>query len=146
MWQAMRGGTHEAAGSRNSAVDSDCNGRGPATVKENRTIAIKDQLLGSEAFTYVCRIEDRDGARVLKPGTKLLCYLNPFAPERLVICREDGAFLGTLHLMTRAGFMDHEAILDQLKERAELKADLDCDVRPHLEGLMDRAGGNEAGE
>ena len=112
----------------------------PATVKEDRTISIKDQLLGAEAFTYVCRIEDADGARVLKPGTKLLCYLNPYATERLVICREDGAFLGTLHQQTRAGWLDQTAILDQLKERAALKADMDTAVRPHLEGLMaDRA-------
>jgi hypothetical protein len=109
-----------------------------AVVKPDRTIAIKDQLLGPEAFSYVCRIEDKDGARVLKPGTKLLCYLNPFAPERLVICREDGAFMGTLFERTRAGFMDQDAILDQLKERAEMKADLDTGVRPHLQGLMDQ--------
>jgi hypothetical protein len=111
-----------------------------ATVKSDRTLSIKDQLLGPEAFSYLCRIEDRDGARVLKPGTKLLCYLNPFAPERLVICREDGAFMGTLLERTRAGFMDQDAILEQLKERAEMKADLDTGVRSHLEGLMaDRA-------
>jgi hypothetical protein len=107
-----------------------------ATVRENRTIAINDQLLGPEPFSYVCRIEDGDGARVLQPGTKLLCYLNPFAPERLAICKENGAFIGTLYQSTRAGFMDTGAILDQLKERAKLKADLDTGARPHLEGLM----------
>jgi len=112
----------------------------PATVKSDRTISLKDQLLGPEAFTYVCRFEDRDGVRTLSPGTKLLCYLNPFAPERLVICKEDGAFLGTLNQQTRAGWMDQDAILEQLKERAEMKADMDTAVRPHLEGLMaDRA-------
>lgn len=112
----------------------------PATVKDDRTISIKDQLLGAEAFTYVCRIEDRDGARVLKPGTKLLCYLNPYATERLVICKEDGSYLGTIRQQSRAGWMDQDAILEQLKERSELKADMDTAVRPHLEGLMrDRA-------
>ena len=108
----------------------------PATVKENRTIAIKDQLLGPEAFEYLCRIEDRDGARVLQPGMKLLCYLNPFAPGRLPVCREDGGFLGTLRLRPRAGFMDQGAILEQLKVRAEVKADLDAEARTHLEPLM----------
>jgi len=38
--------------------------------------------------------------------------------------------------MTRAGFMDQGAILDQLKERSEMKADMDTAVRPHLEGVM----------
>ncbi len=108
----------------------------PATVKSDRTVAITDQLLGPEAFTYVCRIEGPDGAHVLKPGLKVLCYLNPFNPERLVICQEDGSYLGTLNQMTRAGFMDQAAILDQLKERAEMKADMDTAVRPHLEGVM----------
>lgn len=108
----------------------------PVTVKENRTIAIQDQLLGAEAFTYVCRFTERDSARVIAPGTKLLAYLNPFAPERLVICREDGAYLGTLDQQTRAAFMDSEAIVDQLKGRSELKADLDTGVRPHLAGEM----------
>lgn len=112
----------------------------PATVKSDRTISIKDQLLGPEAFNYVARFQNGDGFTVLSPGTKLLCYLNPFNPERLVICKEDGAFLGTLQLQTRAGWSDQDAILEQLKERAELKADLDATVRPHLEGLMaDRA-------
>ncbi|NQX01364.1 hypothetical protein HQ447_11960, partial [bacterium] len=74
------------------------------------------------------------------PGTKLLCYLNPYAPDRLVICGEDGAFIGTLQEKSRADWLDQDAILEQLKERAELKADLDTGVRPHLEGLMsDRA-------
>ncbi len=112
----------------------------PATVKSDRTIAIRDQLLGPEAFSYVCRIEDADGARVLSPGTKLLCYLNPYSPERLVICKEDGSYIGTLNQKTRAGWLDQDAILDQLKQRAEMKADMDTAVRPHLEGLMaDRA-------
>lgn len=108
----------------------------PATVKSDRTISIKDQLLGPEALNYVCRIEEANGARVLKPGTKLLCFLNPFNTSRLVICQEDGAFLGTLHEVPRAGWLDQDAILDQLKARAEMTADLDTSVRPHLAGLM----------
>jgi hypothetical protein len=109
----------------------------PVTVKSDRTISISDKLLGPEAFQYVARIEDRDGARVLQAGTKLLCFLNPFNIERLVICREDGAYLGTLQQMTRAGWSDHAAIVEQLKERAALKADLDTGVRPHLAGLIE---------
>lgn len=108
----------------------------PATVKDNRTVAIQDQLLGAEPFSYVARMEDRDVAMVLKPGMKILCYLNPFAPERLVICREDGAFLGTLRQQTRAAFTDEASILEQMKARAALKADLDTGVRPHLAGQM----------
>jgi hypothetical protein len=109
----------------------------PATVRSDRTIAIQDQMLGPEAFQYVCRIEGSHGATVLNPGMKLLCYLNPFAPARLVVCREDGAFIGTLHQMTRAGFTDQDAILDQLKTRAAMKADMDTAVRPHLAGLIE---------
>jgi hypothetical protein len=109
----------------------------PATVRANRTIAIQDQLLGSEAFQYVARFEDRDGARVLLPGTKVLCYLNPYDCERLIVCREDGGFLGTLRQQGRAGFMDKDAILDQMKGRAELKADMDTAVWPHLQGQME---------
>jgi hypothetical protein len=109
----------------------------PASVRSDRTIAIKDQMLGPEAFQYVCRIEGPHGATVLNPGMNLLCYLNPFAPARLVVCREDGAFIGTLHQMTRAGFTDQDAILDQLKTRAAMKADMDTAVRPHLAGLIE---------
>ena len=35
----------------------------PATVKSDRTISIKDQLLGPEAFNYVCRYQTGDGSR-----------------------------------------------------------------------------------
>jgi hypothetical protein len=109
----------------------------PVTVKQDRTISIKDQMLGPEAFQYIARIEDADGARVLKPGVKLLAFLNPFAPARLVVCREDGAFVGTLQQMTRCGFTDADGILGQLKARAEMKADLDTGIRPHLAGLIE---------
>jgi hypothetical protein len=109
----------------------------PATVRSDRTIAIQDQMLGPEPYQYLCRIEGAHGATVLNPGMKLLCYLNPFAPARLVICREDGAFIGTLYQMTRAGFSDQAAILDQLKTRAAMKADMDTAVRPHLAGLIE---------
>jgi hypothetical protein len=108
----------------------------PATVKDNRTIVIQDNLLGAEAFSYVARFEDRGGWRVLAPGTKVLGYLNPFDCERLVVCREDGGFLGVVRQQPRAGFLDHDAIVSQLKGRAELKADLDTGIRPHLEGEM----------
>ncbi len=112
----------------------------PVTVRDNREIWIKDQLLGAEAFKYVARIDRGDIAQVIQPGTKLLAYLNPFAPERLVICKENGAYVGTLDEMTRAGFMDTEAILEQVKGVSALKADLDTGVRPHLAGIMaDRA-------
>jgi hypothetical protein len=109
----------------------------PVTVKDNRTIAIQDQLLGSEAFSFMARFEDRDGWRVLSPGTKVLAYLNPYDCERLIVCREDGGFMGTLWQQGRAGFTDHEAIVAQMKNRAELKADLDTGVRPHMQPLVD---------
>jgi len=109
----------------------------PATVKENRTIMIKDQLLGSEPMIYIARIEDRHGARVLKAGLQVLCFLNPFDTDKMVVCGEDGAFLGTIYRQNRAGFLDHEAIHEQLKTRAELKADLDSGVRPNLAGLIE---------
>ena len=107
-----------------------------AVVKSDRTISISDQLLGPEPFQYVCRFETRDGAHVLATGTELLCYLNPFNPDRLAICRPDGSFIGTLTRQTRASFLDQAAIVSQLEERAKLKADLDSAVRPHLAGLI----------
>lgn len=105
-------------------------------VKSDRTISISDQMLGPEPFTYVCRIETRDGAHVLSTGTDLLCYLNPFNPDRLAICRPDGSFIGTLTRQSRAAFHDSAAIVRQLEERAKLAADLDSAVRPHLAGEM----------
>jgi hypothetical protein len=110
------------------------------TVTSERTIRIQDQLLGPDAMIYIARTENRDGAFVLKPGTKLLAYLNPHLPEKLILCREDGSFLGTIHQVTRAGWMDTEAITAQLATRAEMKADLDSAVRPHLDGLIRQRG------
>jgi hypothetical protein len=106
-------------------------------VTSERTIRIKDQMLGPDAMIYIARTENRDGAFVLKPGTKVLAYLNPFLPEKLIVCREDGSFLGTIHQQTRAGWADTEAITAQLGMRAEIKADLDSAVRPHLAGLIE---------
>lgn len=107
------------------------------TVNQQREIHIKDQMLGPEAMIFIARTENRDGAFILKPGTRLLAYLNPHLPEKLILCREDGSFLGTIHQNHRAGFMDTEAITAQLGMRAEMKADLDTAVRPALESLID---------
>ena len=107
-----------------------------ATVASDRTITISDQMLGPEPLRYVARFKTSDSATTLATGTKVRCYLNPHNPAKLYVCRTDGSWLGVLHQMTRAGFMDHEAIVGQLQERAELKADLDAAVRPHLDGLM----------
>lgn len=115
-----------------------------AKVKSDRTISLSDSLMGPEPFQYVCRFENRDGASTLKPGTELLCYLNPFNTGRLAICRMDGSFLGTLTQQTRAAFLDTAAIVGQLEERAKLKADLDASVRPHLAGEMARRGADRA--
>jgi hypothetical protein len=112
----------------------------PATVKSDRTIALHDQMLGSDPLQYLARFETRDGFHTLHAGTQVLAYLNPFDPERLAICREDGSYIGTLTRMTRATWHDHEAIVDQLKERAALKADLDTAVRPHLSSLIEQRG------
>ena len=106
-------------------------------MKSDRTIQLSDQLLGSEPMHYVCRIKDDQGSRLLNPGTKLLAYLNPFRTERLCVCAEDGSYIGTLQQRDRAGWLDQDAILEQLKERAEIKADLDTGVKPLLQGLMD---------
>lgn len=104
-------------------------------VRSDRTVAIQDQLLGREALTYVARLETKTGAEVLRPGLKLQAFLNPFLPDKLIVCREDGAFIGALSRIHRAHVADHEAILGQLKQRAELKSDLDTAVRPHLQPL-----------
>jgi hypothetical protein len=109
----------------------------PVTVKEDRTVSIKDILMGPEPFTYAAKFEDKESATILQPGTKLLAFLNPFRPARLVICREDGAYLGTLRLQTRSGWLDDDSILEQLKERSKMESDLNTGVKHKLQGLME---------
>jgi hypothetical protein len=106
-----------------------------ARVTDKREVVIKDQLIDSEPLVYIARFETRNGMEVLRPGTELICYLNPFLPERMVICGPDGSFLGTLFEKPKADWMDEAAVLEQLKVRASMKADLDTEVRPHLESL-----------
>lgn len=110
------------------------------TVASDRTVSIQDKLLGPEKFIYLARVSEQDGAFTLKPGTKLLCYLNPFDTSRIYVCRADGSWLGVLHERPRVGWLDQEAIVAQLRERAEIKADMDLAVSPHLEGLMQQRG------
>jgi len=114
-----------------------------ARVKSDRTISIQDSLLGPAPFQYIARIETRDGAHTINPNTILLCYLNPFLPDRLAVCRTDGSFLGVLDRIERAGWMDQSAIVSQLRERAQIKADLDASVRPHLAGLIEQRTENK---
>ncbi len=111
-----------------------------ATVDSNREVIIRDKMLGPEPFVYIARFRGQDLTSTLTTGTRLKCYLNPFDPSRLYICRADGSWLGVIHQKRRDNWLDHEAIKEQLAERVEMKADMDLEVRPHLEGLMrDRA-------
>jgi hypothetical protein len=107
-----------------------------ATVASDRTVSVQDQLLGPEKFVYLARFVESDAATTLKPGTKLLCYLNPFDTSVLYVCRADGSWLGVLHERPRIGWLDQEAIMAGLHERSELKADMDLSVRPHLDSLI----------
>lgn len=109
-----------------------------ATVTSKREIRIEDSLLGDEPFIYLARFVGSDSVRTLKAGTKVRCYLNPYDTSKLYVCRADGSWLGVLYERTRAGFLDHEQIMAQLHERAEITADLNLGVRPHLEGTIQR--------
>lgn len=111
-----------------------------ATVTSEREIIIKDQLLGPEPFVYIARFRRADSVETLKPGTRLRCYLNPFDTSKLYVCRADGSWLGVLLNRTRGAWGDTEALMGQLHERAEIKADLDLEVRPHLQGLIQQRG------
>ena len=109
-----------------------------AKVTSKREIEIRDQLLGPEKLVYLARIETRHGFETLKVDQEFRCYLNPFLPEKLVVCDLDGRFIGTLHERTRCAWNDADAITTQLSQRAEIKADLDSGVRPHMAGLADQ--------
>jgi hypothetical protein len=73
-----------------------------------------------EEFWFLAEIFDRAGHAVrLTEGSRYLTYLNPFTPDHLVVCRENGGYLGTARAISRArlGNAEEEAKLLALQRK-----------------------------
>jgi hypothetical protein len=100
-------------------------------------------------FTFLARAFDAAGHEVLlTPGAKYLTYLNPVAPDRLIVCRENGGYIGTCRAITRAriGNAAEEAKLIALERKlaGQDKTDLQRigaeRIREHHEMITQNAG------
>lgn len=82
------------------------------TVGKNHEIRITDaRQFGPEALIYPAEISGRHGVTVLRAGTSYFAYLNPFAPDRLILTDRERRFLGTCERFIRPVAGDRGAIL-----------------------------------
>jgi len=112
----------------------------PITVNKRRELCIKDPLIrAEEAMVYSPRVKTATGHVVnLSPGDAVLCHLNPFRPDTLIVCDQDGVMIGTAHRIERAAPSNSELAHELLAERAMLAADLDAPVRMAFQTVADR--------
>lgn len=76
-----------------------------------------------DEFWFLAEIHDRHGHAVrLTEGARYLTYLNPFQPDRLIVCRENGGYLGTARAIDRARFGDAQEEAKLLAQQRALVA------------------------
>ena len=97
--------------------------------ENNLLFVLRDQFLSSESLHYDASALIKQGC--VRFGEKYSVYLNPFAPQRLVVCDEKLRYLGTAHLQDRIPWLEKEAAAVQIAKAKRAEA-------PSLENLARR--------
>lgn len=104
-------------------------------VGRDHTITLQNPLWADAEDTYVCSIKDGDARWTIDAGKKLLVFHNPFGDGRAHLHNIEGAYLGTVHPVTRAKPFDQEAYLSQLGVRSAIKSGHDAEIRARLQDV-----------
>lgn len=103
----------------------------PAVVGKKYTIEIKDALIDPEPMVFIASAETPTGrSEDLAPGDQVLCYLNPFSPDAMVIADTKGSVIGRLTRFIRPTAGDTSAIyphihrIERLRNRLSIPSEL----------------------
>jgi len=113
----------------------------PVKVRNNREIHIREPLIRGAAgdLVYTAVVFNERGHRInLSPGDELLCHLNPFNPDSLIVLDQRGVFIGRAARRPDDVLPNSEIAEDLLKARALLTADLDAPVHAAFQTVAER--------
>jgi hypothetical protein len=112
----------------------------PVTVRDSREIVISDPLItGAGDLTYftTCRTE-RGHVIHLQPGDKLLCHLDPFRPDELIVMDQQGVPIGMTPRRPDDVPSNSEIAKELLGARALMTADVSAPVRHAFQTVAER--------
>jgi Helix-turn-helix domain len=112
----------------------------PITVRANREIVISDPLItGTGDITYftTCRNE-RGHILHLQPGDNILCHLNPFRPDELIVLDQHGVPIGMTPRRPDNVPSNSEIAKELLGARALMTADISAPVRHAFQTVAER--------
>lgn len=114
----------------------------PVKVRRSREIVINDPLLrGTEALTYMTTVRNERGHVIhLQPGDELLCHVNPFRPDELMVLDSAGLPIGFAARRPDDVLPNSDLAKELLGSRAMLTADLDAPVRHAFATVAERRG------
>ncbi|MCW1883986.1 helix-turn-helix domain-containing protein [Luteolibacter flavescens] len=109
-------------------------------VTRERTLVVRDPLIkGTKALTYFTACRNERGHRIsLSPGDQVLCHLNPFAPDSLIVLDQHGAPIGIAARIPDDVASNADLAQDLLAARALQTADADAPVRAAFQGVAER--------
>jgi hypothetical protein len=107
----------------------------PVKIRSKREIHISDPLLSTEELIYFTEITNQHGrTEYLSPGDNVLAYVNPFDLDRLLICDQQGTYIGSVVRSVRVG-RDRETLELMFRERARMANNLEGPVRAAMAPL-----------
>lgn len=112
----------------------------PVTVRSNREIVISDPLIkGSGDLTYFTTCRNERGHVIhLQPGDKLLCHLDPFRPDELIVMDQSGVPIGMTPRRPDDVPTNSEIAKELLGARALMTADIGAPVRHAFQSVAER--------
>ena len=112
----------------------------PVTVRKNREIVISDPLItGAGDMTYFTTCRNERGHVIhLQPGDNLLCHLDPFRPDDLIVLDQSGVMIGITPRRPDYVPSNSEIAKELLGSRALMRADTDAPVRAAVQTVAER--------
>lgn len=112
----------------------------PVTVRSNREIVISDPLIkGSGDLTYFTTCRNERGHVIhLQPGDKLLCHLDPFRLDELIVMDQSGVPIGMTPRRPDDVPTNSEIAKELLGARALMTADIGAPVRHAFQSVAER--------
>lgn len=112
----------------------------PVTVRKNREIIISDPLIkGTADLTYFTTCRNERGHVIhLQPGDNLLCHLDPFRPDELIVLDQHGVQIGITPRRPDDVPSNSEIAKELLGARALMTADISAPVRHAFATVAER--------
>lgn len=111
-------------------------------IKANHTIIVPS-INGAPPQSFVAQTKDHLTRTTFMAGQELLCFHNPFIPEKLIIHDLNGNYRATLYQNTAAEAWNYDRTIEQLEVRSQVKHDLSLQTRDEMRDVTATRTANE---